>query len=902
MEQKVQYLAFNRGMVSRHALARADVKRLALSAETMTNWIPKVLGPMTIRPGLGYLYETKDNAEAKYIPFIFSVSQKASIELTDSVMRVAVSDTIITRPSVSTTITNGNFTSDLTGWTDGDESGATSEWVTGGRMQMTGTGTTFAIRTATVTVAVADSEVEHALRIVVDRGPVILRVGSTSGDDDYISETTLGTGTHSLSLTPTGNFYIQFKSSLERIVRIESCTIEAAGDMELPTSWTASDLDYIRHDQSGDVIYVACDGYRQYKIERRATRSWSIVKYQPEDGPFRVENVGPGTLTPSVLNGNGTLTASLPTFDPGHVGALFSITSVGQIVQSALAAENTFTDYIKVEGVKSKDNNDRQFTIDITGTFSATVQLQRSYGNPGNWVDVNGQSWTATTAGTTYADKFDNQVVYYRAGIKTGAYTSGTATVKLTYEPGSIRGVCRITAYSTSTLVDMEVLSSFGGFDAATIWEEGKWSTKRGYPTAVKLHEGRLWWMGRDSIDGSVSDGYESFDHTVEGDSAPISRTLGRGPIDVINWALSLNRMVVGGQGAEYSCKSSTLDEPLTATNFNIKTPSTNGSAPVQALEIDSGGVYIQRGGIRVFGVQFDTQSYDYASDHLSALIPEIGEPGIVRMAVQRQPDTRVHLIRSDGTVAMLVFDKLENVNAFCEIETDGEIEDAWVLPGDAGDPEDHVYYVVKRTINGSTKRYVEKWAFEEACLGAATNKLADSFVVYSGAATTSITGLDHLEGEQVVVWADSADVGYDSDDALIYTVSGGAITLATAASTVIVGLPYTAQWKSGKLVQINTQTGTGIKHNKNIKGLGLIMTNTHYKGLKFGKDFSNLDDLPSYEDGYTVAADTVHTDYDTDTIVFPGTWTTDARLCLQAKAPRPATVLAAIAEVEHHG
>ena len=868
----------------------------------MTNWIPKVLGPMTIRPGLGYLYSTKDNAAAKHIPFIFSIAQKASIELTDSIMRVAVSDTIITRPSVLTTITNGNFTTDLTGWTDGDESGATSDWATGGRMQFVGTGTTFAIRTATVTVAVADREIEHALRIEINRGPIILRVGSTSGDDDYISETTLGTGTHSLSLTPIGNFYIQFKSSLERIVRVESCTIEAAGDMELPTPWTASDLNYIRHDQSGDIVYVACDGYQQYKIERRATRSWSIVKYQPDDGPFRVENVGPGTLTPSVISGNGTLTASLPTFDADHVGALFAITSIGQIVQSALAAENTFTDYIKVEGVKSKDNNDRQFTIDITGTFVGTVQLQRSYGNPGNWVDVNGESWAAVVAGDTYADKFDNQVVYYRAGIKAGAYTSGTATVKLTYEPGSIRGVCRITSYSTSTNVEMEVLSPFGGLDAATIWEEGKWSTKRGYPTAVKLHEGRLWWMGRDSIDGSVSDGYESFDHTVEGDSAPISRTLGRGPIDVINWALSLNRMVVGGQGAEYSCKSSTLDEPLTATNFNIKTPSTNGSAPVQALEVDSGGVYVQRGGIRVFGVQFDTQSYDYASDHLSALIPEIGEPGITRMAVQRQPDTRVHFVRSDGTVAMLVFDKLENVNAFCEIETDGDVEDVWVLPGDAGDPEDHIYYVVKRTINGNTKRYVEKWAFEEECLGAATNKLADSFVVYSGAATTSITGLDHLEGEQVVVWADSADVGYDSSDALIYTVSGGAITLATAASAVVVGLPYTAQWKSGKLVQIQTQQGTGIKHEKNIKKLGLILTDTHYKGLKFGRDFDNLDDMPSIEAGYAVTADTVHTTYDTEPIVFPGTWGTDERLCLQAKAPRPVTVLAAIAEVEHHG
>ena len=77
------------------------------------------------------------------------------------------------------------------------------------------------------------------------------------------------------------------------------------------------------------------------------------------------------------------------------------------------------------------------------------------------------------------------------------------------------------------------------------------------------------------------------------------------------------------------------------------------------------------------------------------------------------------------------------------------------VLPGDSGDEEDHVFYLVNRTIGGATKRYLEQMAFEEDCIGATVTKLADSFVAYSGAATTSITGLDHLEGKQVVVWAD---------------------------------------------------------------------------------------------------------------------------------------------------
>jgi hypothetical protein len=95
----------------------------------------------------------------------------------------------------------------------------------------------------------------------------------------------------------------------------------------------------------------------------------------------------------------------------------------------------------------------------------------------------------------------------------------------------------------------------------------------------------------------------------------------------------------------------------------------------------------VQRGGMRVFELAFGQNGIDYEATHLSALVPEIGSPGIVKILVQRQPDTRLHFMRSDGTVAMLVFDKLEQVICWLEIETDGEIEDAVVLPGAVGEP-----------------------------------------------------------------------------------------------------------------------------------------------------------------------------------------------------------------------
>lgn len=890
-------VAFNRGLVSRLGLSRQDVKRIALSAQRMRNWMPRVLGSMSIRPGLGYLGATKSNAAAKILEFIFSASDKALPELTDFIMRVWVNDALITRVSVATAVTNGNFTTDLTGWTDNDQSGAVSQWVAGGYMQLTGTGTNAAIRDQQITVAAGDLNKEHALRIVILRGPVTLRVGSTSGGDEYISETTLNTGVHSLALTPTGDFYIRFMSRLLRLVQVDSCNIEAAGVMELPTPWPAAALGLIRFDQSADVLFVACFGYQQRRIERRSTRSWSVVLYQPEDGPFRIQNTGSGTLTPSALNGNGTLASSVPFFKTTHVGALFAIPSTGQVVQKTVGAVDDVTDSIRVTGTGAN----RVMFINLSSLSGTgdTVILEQSF-DDAIWTDVSGQSWTANVVGASYNDTLNNQIIYYR--LKCSVYAAGSPVMTLSNVTGSIRGICRVTNFTSSTSVSMEVLKAFGNTNSSSDWEEGQWSDYRGWPSSVGFYEGRLWWAGKDAIVGSVSDAFTSFDNAETiGDSAVINRTIGGSQVDTINWVLPLQRLMLGGQGAEHSCRSSTLDEPLTPTNFNIKRASNQGSAAVRAVNIDNQGVFVQRGGTRVYALTLggDAIAYDYTATNLCAIIPEIGQPQITRIAIQRQPDTRIHCVRSDGTVAILIFDSTEQVTCWVDLETDGLVEEVVVLPGDATDSEDHVYYVVKRTIDGATVRYLERWAFQSECTGAATNKLADAFVVYSGAATTVITGLSHLEGEQVVVWADGADVGTNADGTLIYTVASGQITLAVAASNVVVGLYYKAQFQSGKLLELPLPEGTPLNKHLAIRTLGLIMADVHPKGLQFGADFDHLDDMPGLEEGYAIDGNTMRTAYDEDPIMFPGVWSPDARLCLQAAAPRPVTVLSAVLEVE---
>lgn len=911
--QSLPFLSFNRGLISPLGLARIDIPRGRLSAEVMTNCIPRVLGSMMLRPGFGYIGTIP--GQERLLPFVFANDDTAIIELTNLTARIWVDDALLVRPAVTATITNGGFNTNLTGWTDASGGTGTTAFVAGGYMGLTGGSTEadFGLRFQNITLV--ESGVEHALEITVARGPVRVFVGilpTAENSDEYLNVVDLPTGFHSLAFTPTTDFRIYVASVSGRQALVDSIALAPVGTIELDTPWATASLDDIRFDQSGDVIFVAADGYTQRRIVRRTARSWSVEQYLPEDGPFRIENVSTATITPSALTGNITLTASrINVFRSTHAptstnaGALFKVSSVGQTVsRTGINAQNNFTDAIRVTGVTTG----RTFSLVIAPTVAGTAvfTLQRSVdSSTGPWTDVTTFGSTAQT--TTFTDGLDNQEVWYRLGIKTGGYTSGTYDFSLIYAGGSIVGIARVTSFSSSTIVNAEVLVPFGGTTASDVWAEGAWSDFRGWPSAVAFHEGRLGWSGKSTLWLSVSDAFDVFDDATEGDSGPISRSIGTGPVDVINWMLSLERLVLGGDGAEWSVRSSSLDEPITPTNFSIKAASTQGSFPVQGLKVDRRGVFVQKSGSRVYELSFqaDPNGTDYGSVNLTQLIPEVGEPSIVKIAVQRQPDTRIHCVRSDGTVGLLVIDPAENALCWLEVDTDAssgfaaDIKDVVILPGAE---EDRVYYVVQRTVNDVTVLYLEKWALESECQGEAVNKQSDAHVTYTGVATTVITGLTHLEDRQVSVWANGEDVGTDESTGStwthLYTVAGGQITLPVAATNVTVGLPYKAQWKSAKLA-LSAGLGTPLTKKKRVHGLGTILRNTHAQGLFFGRSFTRLDPLPLRRRGANVDETSVISETEDQSHVFPGEWNTDSRICLEMRSPRPCTLLCMVADAD---
>lgn len=93
---------------------------------------------------------------------------------------------------------------------------------------------------------------------------------------------------------------------------------------------------------------------------------------------------------------------------------------------SSIAAENTFTSAISPARKVGAYFPEGYLNVSISGTWSGTVTLQRSFDSGSTWVDV--ETFTANDEGYLY-DK--ERGILYRIGIKTGEYTSGTAVVRL---------------------------------------------------------------------------------------------------------------------------------------------------------------------------------------------------------------------------------------------------------------------------------------------------------------------------------------------------------------------------------------------------------------------------------------------------------------------------------------
>lgn len=879
-------LSLNAGEISRLALARVDLQKLRVACEIQANFLPRVLGPCELRPGTKQLGRTKDDSAAKLIEFYFDEVTKALLVLTPGIMRICIDGAFLNRVAVTAVVANGNFTTDLSGWTDSDEAGATSYWLPEQAMGFIGNGVNYARRDQVVNVI--EPEVEHALRIHVSHGNILLQVGAAGsgpGDTTYL-DATLGEGWHSLAFTPSSDFIIRVGANRLYTSVLKSIVLESLSVVEVPTPWLAGDLSNILYDQSQDVIFCACLDVQQHRIERRSQRSWSVVKYYADDGPFRLPNITDITLAPGALTGNVPLTASRPFFKAGHIGALFQITHQGQNAFATLAGPDQYTNAVRVSGLKPQ----RDLGLTVAGTFVARVTLQQSLGVPDNWTD--NTSVTAPTS-QTINDGLDNQVVYYRAGIRPGDYTSGSADVSLIYG-GSIQvGVGRVTQVVSSTVAQIDVLVAFAQTTPTSNWSEGAWSSYRGWPACLSFHDGRLFQGQGIAIYGSVSDAFASYDPATIGDAGPISRSITTGGRDGIRWLSSLQRLIAGTAQQEVSIRSDAFDAPLTPTAFVARDCSTRGASRVRSVKIDTVGVFVGRDAKRVFKLVFEGTFGDYRAHEMTRLKQEMCAAGVVDVAVQRNPDTRIWFVLADGAVAVCTYDEEEDVAAWTAFNTPGNVERVAVLPGTE---EDEVYFVVARDFGGATRRFIELLATRTETQAGLLNRTSDCHLVYGGP-PTNVIAVPHLAGQQVVVWADGHP-RVTLSTPFVVPGDGNLVIPGAPVSNAVIGMPYTGRIKTSKLAY-GAERGTAMTYPKKVARVGLVMADVPWQGLKIGRSLDQLTSLPATYRGRPLSNDEILIDYDDVPASFNGGWHPDSRVCLSVSSPYSATIMGLVIDMD---
>lgn len=219
----------------------------------------------------------------------------------------------------------------------------------------------------------------------------------------------------------------------------------------------------------------------------------------------------------------------------------------------------------------------------------------------------------------------------------------------------------------------------------------------------------------------------------------------------------------------------------------------------------------------------------------------------------------------------------------------DAVVESVAVIPGTNGSGQtqdstdrDEVWVIVKRTINGTTKRFVEMFErdFEDED-DQEDSYYSDSLLTYDSTETTTITGLSHLEGETVKVFADG---GLQADK----TVSSGSITIDIAASVVQVGLGYTHNYKTLRFEGGNP-AGTAIGKDQRIVNVTFGLLNSHT--ITFGPNDDSLEtrEFRVVSDSMDAAAPFFTGDQKYE---FEDGWTTDSRIVIKSEDPVPFTLL----------
>jgi hypothetical protein len=518
--------------------------------------------------------------------------------------------------------------------------------------------------------------------------------------------------------------------------------------------------------------------------------------------------------------------------------------------------------------------NGRNYRVDnaTTNTFTLTDL----FGN-----DIDTTSFTAYGSAGTATEIYNIATPYAVADLPALRFVQSADTMFIVHPSYAIRKLTRTAdnnwTFSTATIT---------GSPSPALND-----TTNNYPSVVTFFEQRLVFGATNNnpqtLWFSKNGDYENFT-TGTGDDDALVYTIASNQVNAIRYLSATRVLTIGTTGGEYVL-TATSDGPVTPTTTLIRKYSNYGSAAIEPVQVADVTLFVQRGGrkVREFRYVGDINVSAYQAPDITIVAEHITAGGLSAFAYQQEPDGVIWAVRADGTLLGVTYRREEEVVAWHKHVIGGEfsggqavVESIATLPSDTG--EDELYMIVKRTINGATKRYVEQmrpFNFGGVTTGAF---FVDCGLRYEGTATGTLSGLYHLEGETVTVLANGA-THPDRE------VTNGGITLAYNSTTAAVGYNYTSSMQTMR-IEAGSADGTSQGKPKRIHAVTLRLLET--VGIEVGNS-SNENDRVFFRDSSMPMDQAVPLFTGDKDIEFPGGYDDDDRLYVRQTQPLPMSVLA---------
>lgn len=890
---------FTAGELSPRLDGRTDVSKYFNGCSTLNNFIVHPHGGASRRSGTIFVAEVKDSSkETRLIPFEFSVTQTYILEFGEEYFRVIKDGgQVIASTKTATAITKANpavVTSVAHGFSDGDTVifsdvlgmsdlngnryvvvNATADTFELTGVDSTGYSDLLSVinltspsGTFTVGETITGGTSSATARVILDNSGAltITDVSGTFSDTETVTGGTSGeTGTVDGTVTQT--------ATMKKIA-------------EFATPYLEDELDGIKFTQSADVMYLCHPLHPVQKITRTSHSEWTIEQVDFKRGPMMDDNDTDDTVTASGRTATVTLTAS--------AADTFASTDIGRLVKvhDGFVRITTYTSGTSVSGVV-QENEDRR--AELMPQYAANT-IAFFEGDPsGSGLEHNDRI-TDTDANFILEGFAPNMRVSITGAATAANNVTDALIVSVTQDTILFAPSVDLVAGAKGPAITIT-----GTLEPDKRFALGAFSATTGYPSAISFFEERLVLAGTteqpQTLYFSKSGDFEDFKDGILPSSA-LSYTIGSNQVNVIRYLSAGRALLVGTTGGEFSV-SATDDAPISPTNTVIKRQSNYGSADMQPVAVGNVTLFVQRAKRKLRELVFDFNTDSYSAPDMTILAEHITESGIRSITYQQEPDNIVWCVLNNGKLCGMTYRREEEVVAWHShdiagsftgvhyINSDvsmtydyGVVESLAVLPSELD--EDDLYLIVKRTINGQTKRFIERFNFFDFGSNILDAYFVDSGLTYFGDETTTLGGLSHLEGQTVEVLADGS--AHPTK-----VVTNGSISLDRSASNVHVGLAYESVLKTMRVDAGGTE-GTSQAKNKRIHDV----TVRFYRsvGALVGSAFDNVDRIPfrSSANRMDKAVSLFTGDKD---IEFRGGYDSDGYICIKQDQALPLTVLA---------